>query len=184
MKPIVIKINREPVPWAAATVTRKGAFDKKSKVKEAIIWEMKTQCKPLNLACPLRVDFYFGMPIPASISKKKRELMIWAAIPHIIKPDLDNLRKLTSDCLERAKIIRNDSIIVCGESKKFYAEKPHTMIIIYSLEDDDATEEREIQTDNIKEYIDRSARWKATKTSRSDSTEQSSRVRRKDSKEA
>lgn len=132
--PIILKIDGDPVPWAAARITRKGHYDIRAQAKHGIIWQLKSKYHGEQLEGALRVDLFFAMPIPASTSKKRRELMISGKIPHTSKPDRTNCCKLYEDCLERAKIIKNDSQIVAGEPRKFYHDKPHTLIVIQRLE--------------------------------------------------
>jgi Holliday junction resolvase RusA-like endonuclease len=97
-----------------------------------LIWSF-----PISCAC--RIEMYFEMPIPNYWTKKKRsqfeidskdDKKIW----HIKKPDVTNMRKLYEDCLEKAGILSNDSVIVCGETQKYYSSTPRTIIIIKKME--------------------------------------------------
>ncbi|SRR5258706_12391625 len=137
MQPLILKIDGDPVPWAAPTFSRKGTYDKKAQAKKVIVWKLKTKYRGIPIEGALQVDFFFGMPVPTSQSKKKRDLMLAGKIFHTCKPDRDNMQKLYSDALEKSRILKNDSQIVAGQSKKFYHSQPHTLIIIQRLDHGD-----------------------------------------------
>ena len=132
-----------PIPWAAPTFSRGRTYDIRQKDKEAITGALKEQIKPhfnfpLLTACKL--DLFFEMPIPKYWSKKKRLAFdveweqknnVW----HYKKPDRSNLVKLYEDCLEKAGVLSNDSLIVKGDSQKYYSPTPRTIILIQPLED-------------------------------------------------
>ena len=84
----------------------------------------------------LKVDCCFLMPRPQSIIWKRRPM---PRMPHIVKPDLDNLIKSTLDALTGI-LFRDDSQVYRGSSEKFYAagsEQPHVEITISQLEEDE-----------------------------------------------
>lgn len=78
---------------------------------------------------PLSIKLYFGMPIPKSISKKKRAQMIGGELKHTKKPDVDNCIKFVKDCFNEL-VYKDDSQIVSVEAWKAYSENPKTVIII------------------------------------------------------
>jgi Holliday junction resolvase RusA-like endonuclease len=57
---------------------------------------------------PVAISVFFGMPVPASASRKKRQAMLGGAIRPDKKPDLDNLIKFVKDCLTKI-VWRDDS---------------------------------------------------------------------------
>lgn len=136
-------IPGKPVAWRTSTVFKTGkAFDPKGKEKQSITIFLK-HCMHRNFSYPidkpLKVDFYFAMPIPKTWPKKKlkqfqsdwiKGIHWW----HIAKPDATNMRKLVEDCLQSAGIVSNDSIVVCGETRKYYSEQPQTIIHIKEME--------------------------------------------------
>ena len=81
---------------------------------------------------PVSLDVIFFMPIPASISKKKRGEYEGCAIPHTKKPDLDNLVKFVKDCANGV-LWRDDSQVVILTASKSYHPNPGTEIIIEGL---------------------------------------------------
>lgn len=131
-------IPGNPVPWAAPTFSRRGAYDIKSKKKESIVWMLKSKIKNSShfpLSCPLEVDFYFEMPIPKSWSKKKKKVFEQNRMNgikewHDKKPDRTNCLKLIEDCLQSAGILSNDSVIVSGKTEKYYSPDPKTIVVI------------------------------------------------------
>ena len=85
--------------------------------------------KPLDE--PLRFTATFHMPIPTSMSKKKRALAIQKLILPEKKPDLDNLTKI-KDALN--KIMWVDDARICEEHLyKIYSETPKTVITIETI---------------------------------------------------
>lgn len=131
-------IPGKPIPWQAPVFSKDGAYDVKYKEKQSIVWQLKE--KVMNsthfpLSCALSVDVYFEMPIPKSWSKKKIKTfesnwMLGIKHWHEKKPDRTNCLKLIEDCLEKAGILSNDSVIVSGQTQKYYSLNPKTIIII------------------------------------------------------
>ena len=62
-----------------------------------------------------------GFPIPKSMSKRKREALVWK--PHIKKPDADNVAKSILDALQ-GYAFENDSAVFYVVVKKVYAVDP------------------------------------------------------------
>ncbi len=57
---------------------------------------------------------------------ERPKYMVWKTkamprIPHLAKPDRDNLDKIVGDTLEKAGVVRNDSQIWWGHQEKWYA---------------------------------------------------------------
>jgi Holliday junction resolvase RusA-like endonuclease len=84
--------------------------------------------KPMDGA--LALELRFDMPIPAGTSKKKRAAMLAGQIPHIKKPDIDNLAKFVADCLNRLAW-RDDCQVVALNAIKAYAENPATITRLF-----------------------------------------------------
>lgn len=123
-----------PVPWTAHKGYGRNSFNPKFKEKEATQWYLKTQHngRPLFNGA-LRVDLFFEMPCPKIMSKKIRtSIEAGEKVWHIKRPDIDNLRKFTNDCFTWT-VWDDDSLIVCGESQKYYAMEPRTVIHIWEI---------------------------------------------------
>ena len=69
-----------------------------------------------NQELPASLHIIFYMPMPASWSKKKRQLML--ARPHRQRPDLDNLIKAVLDALDKG----NDAYVYQIYASKHWAE--------------------------------------------------------------
>lgn len=78
---------------------------------------------------PLEVCMEFYRPVQASISRKERARRLSGVHRPIVKPDLDNYIKSTSDALNGI-IWVDDNLIISLEAKKFYAEQPHLAVEI------------------------------------------------------
>lgn len=81
--------------------------------------------RPL-LTGPLVVAIWSYRSLPASLSKRKRELALADQIRPITKPDWDNYAKV---CDALNKIVwTDDALVVRGFVEKLYAEKPALVI--------------------------------------------------------
>ena len=88
---------------------------------------------PLEGPIVLTAKFY--MPVPASLSKKKKESMYGK--PHVIRPDTDNLLKTVCDALNGV-VWKDDSQIFSVSSGKMYIrEEPSTHIWIEEVNPDE-----------------------------------------------
>lgn len=86
--------------------------------------------RKLKLSGALEVILIFCLPIPKSISKKKR-----AELHYITKkPDLDNLSKAVMDAINNTGIWEDDSQIAHLDVSKIYSEEPRCLITIREVE--------------------------------------------------
>lgn len=133
-EPIVIILSGAPVPWAASRVVGgKYAFSPRFREKEHHQWEIASQYKGEVLDCPVRIIMEFHMPIPASSSKKMRTKILETYVPHTKRPDCTNIQKYCEDCLI-GLVIKDDGQVTQITSKKFYAEKPQSVISVLKWE--------------------------------------------------
>lgn len=79
---------------------------------------------------PLTVSIDFGMPIPKSATKKRKEGMLAGVICHTVKPDVDNLVKAVLDGLNGIAW-HDDAQITQLNISKGYAREPHIYINIH-----------------------------------------------------
>jgi Holliday junction resolvase RusA-like endonuclease len=86
-------------------------------------------------ACPVKLIVHFIMPIPASWSKKQRTLALAGAMPHVTKPDLDNLVKLIKDALNGVFWL-DDKQVFSVIAAKYYGEIPKTTVDLTTRDDD------------------------------------------------
>ena len=79
------------------------------------------------------VDAFFS--IPASVSKKKRQEMLWNNIRPTKKPDCDNIGKVVYDALNKIAFY-DDSQIVIGLVRKFFSDTPRLEVEISTTDED------------------------------------------------
>ncbi|MDY6396084.1 MAG: RusA family crossover junction endodeoxyribonuclease [Bacteroidales bacterium] len=84
-----------------------------------------------RLVGALELNIIFCMPIPKSISKKKRLDLHYVTK----KPDLDNLVKAVMDAINNVGLWEDDSQIARIYASKIYSEEPRCMIGIKEIID-------------------------------------------------
>ncbi len=84
-----------------------------------------SQWRSSPIAGPVELSVVFHMPIPSSWSKCKQERH--EGLPHISKPDKDNLDKFLYDCMSGI-VYADDRQIWRDTSKKIYSEDPRTVV--------------------------------------------------------
>ena len=84
-----------------------------------------------RLSGALELKLMFCLPIPKSISKKKREKL------HFVtkKPDVDNLAKAVMDAINNVGIWEDDSQVAILIASKTYSDEPRCEITINQLEE-------------------------------------------------
>jgi Holliday junction resolvase RusA-like endonuclease len=121
--------TRKPHPIAAFKATVRMAFQK--------------AYSGAPLAGPLRCDCLFVMPRPKNLIWKTRSM---PRLPHISKPDRDNLDKAVMDALKGLAWF--DDCQVCdGQIQKFIAggyEQPHVVITVSEVKDLEIAETPEL----------------------------------------
>lgn len=88
--------------------------------------------KPFN--GPIRLTVRFFMPVPESISKKKKSLLYGKS--HTKKPDLDNLVKTVCDALNGVVWNDDSQIVELYETKQYALEsdEPSTCVWIEEID--------------------------------------------------
>jgi Holliday junction resolvase RusA-like endonuclease len=129
-----VTIRGNPIAKKRPRFVRRGKFVGTYNCQETeegkFKWELLSQIgemKPLEV--PIRLTCRFFMPIPASISNKKRALYEGCAVAHTKKPDLDNLIKFVKDC-GNGVLWKDDSQIISITASKAYHPSPATEIRI------------------------------------------------------
>lgn len=132
MKHLESVIPVVPVGKARPRMTKTGHVYTPNKTKDfekviAMCWETQTNCGKVPSKTPICVFIEAAFPIPKSVSKKRRELMI--SQPHIKKPDADNVAKAVLDALNGVAY-EDDSGIYYLTVHKLYAEEPSIRIVL------------------------------------------------------
>lgn len=113
---------------------------KKTHIAEKNVKESFEQAYPLfksqldAFTGPIRLTVQFFMPVPASISKKKKYELY--AKSHVIKPDIDNLLKTVCDGLNGVIWLDDKQIAQIDCSKRYVTEgvEPYTRVMVEELE--------------------------------------------------
>jgi Holliday junction resolvase RusA-like endonuclease len=139
---LILEIFGDPIPLARPRACKRGNFvtiyDSQQKEKEIVKWQARAQYREEPLQGPLFVELLYGMKIPKQTSKVKYRQMLQGMIVPITKPDIDNLIKFTFDCL-KGIVFGDDSQIAELAAKKFYSEKPRTVIRVLTIDEVRAT---------------------------------------------
>ena len=101
-------------------------------VYSEILKQKQEQYKDIKLKGEIRISIHFFMPIPSSLSNKKKQKMLY--MPHIKKPDIDNLIKAVMDAINYTNLWEDDSHIWNIMSHKVYSDEPRCVITIISEE--------------------------------------------------
>lgn len=118
---IHVKLDLDPVPWAAPHLSRGRAYDKREADKRAARFLIREQYEGPLLEGPVRLNFIFTFSIPKSYSAKKRKQVLnHELIP--TKCDCTNLQKLYEDCL-KGIVFKDDRYVEYVSSYKTFGEK-------------------------------------------------------------
>lgn len=117
-----------PIALSRPRFSRYGIYDKQKDQKRRCIWELKLQDVTCINDGPISMRMHFYMPIPASLSyKKKKE---YEKAYHVGKKDLDNMIKFYNDVLI-GQAYTDDKQIVEIYAIKLYDKQPRTEIEIW-----------------------------------------------------
>jgi Holliday junction resolvase RusA-like endonuclease len=139
MKQFSLRIPVEPVPKERPRFTRYGKVYTPSKTQSyekaiGYYWEQATQGFKFERDQAVCVNVVFGLPIPKSASKRKKEDMLNDTIKHIKKPDVDNLLKSVLDGLNGIAWADDSQVIrVCAS--KIYSTEPYVYLYIHESVD-------------------------------------------------
>lgn len=131
---IQIEINTPAIPWAAAKVTSRGAYNPRAKEKNLTRWLIRSKYRgdPIQGYVVIEFVFHFSLPNSVPISKHKAYLENIEIIP--THCDCSNLQKFLEDCLKNI-VITDDRNVAKISSEKLYAEKDKVVIKIWTLEE-------------------------------------------------
>lgn len=138
MAKIEFIIPVRPIPKSRPRITKKGGkfwaytpVRTKHAEKEFLNYANGYKPKdPLNGSIELEVHFVFE--IPKSWPKSKKEKALRGELPHISRPDLDNLLKFIKDALNMVFWKDDSQITKYSSCSKSYGKTSYTHIIIKS----------------------------------------------------
>lgn len=84
------------------------------------------------------LEFRAVFPPPKSVSKKARAAMLRGQIPHVKKPDLDNLAKQIKDAMTRLSFWGDDRQVVRMAGEKRYGEVGRWEVCVREVAEGDA----------------------------------------------
>ena len=138
MKEYTITISENPVPALRPKVSGKCRWYKEpyksyKKLLESKVYDSVLGNKSLLFERyePISIQIVYEMPIPSSLSKKKKNNIV--GMYHTKKPDLDNLDKAILDSLS-GQVFYDDGQVVSLSSTKKYSNEPKTIVVIRSLD--------------------------------------------------
>ena len=143
---IFLVVKGEPVPQGRprfASVKGKfiHAYDPRESVnyKNLIKWHIRQfQTKYPNVPL-LKENIFFELkvfrPIPASFSKKKRELIAQNKLFPNTKPDTDNYVKIVLDA-SNGMLFKDDSAVIGILARKYYSDNPRIEISLFEIQDE------------------------------------------------
>lgn len=136
---VEFKVPGAPIPKKRPRFSTRGSFPVaynpqrseerawRTEAKNALFGEMGTWL-PLEKGIPVFLDVVFYMPIPKSTSKRKRSRML--GMPHVKKPDTDNLVKFVKDCLNGIAWHDDSQVWSIVAKKKYSAGIPYTLVVL------------------------------------------------------
>jgi len=126
-------IPGSPIALARARFSNQRVWDsqKQLKINIGLVLRHQHAERPLFMG-PLHIDLAFYMPIPQSLSQKKKLAM--DGTPHYCKPDVDNLIKLALDCCNGI-VYKDDCQVAVICAKKIYSTEPRTIVTVQCILD-------------------------------------------------
>lgn len=127
-------VQGAPVAKGRPRMTRNGRTytpEKTVNYENLVRLEFMRQCGGMKFPqdAPLDVRIMAFYPIPKSVSKKKRQLMIDRKMRPLKKPDTDNVCKAILDSLNEVAY-HDDAQVVDSMIRKFYSENPRVVVTI------------------------------------------------------
>lgn len=139
MKSLTIWFPIEPTPKGRPRFTRFGKPYTPKKTQDyekqiADYFREQPQSFTFWKDIPVAVNLVFGMPIPKSASKSRKEAMAEGTIKHTKRGDVDNLAKAVLDALN-GLAWEDDSQIVRLSITKEYAKEPYVYFYMHEYTD-------------------------------------------------
>jgi len=131
----VIFVNGIPKAQPRPRLTTKGkgkshVFNPSSAdVWKNEVWAACLNCRKQTITGPVRLTVRFSFPVP-----KGMEITKGAVVPHITKPDTDNLLKAVMDAMTAANVWKDDAQVFETIAGKYYTGKETGAQIIVESE--------------------------------------------------
>jgi len=130
-----IVIVGKPIPWQRPRLSKsRHFFNKFSAQQEKVSFEIKAQYNKQPSDKPIQFSIFFFMPIPTSLSKKKKTLLRGQpCVSHT--GDIDNYCKFYLDAANNV-LYKDDAQVYKLVTQKVYSERPRVEIIILEYKDE------------------------------------------------
>ena len=140
MKSLTIWFPIEPMPKERPRFTKSGKAYTPKKTQDyekkiADYFRSHPQRFKFEKDIPVAVNLVFGMPIPKSTPKSRKEAMFEGIIKHTKRPDVDNMAKAVLDALSHGIAWEDDSQIVRLTVTKEYTKEPYVYLYMYEYTD-------------------------------------------------
>ena len=134
---IELLIGGKPIGKKSPRFARRGSFvaaiNDQQTEEGRFLLSIREQAKSQKLEGALKMQMFFGMPIPKGTSKKERDKMLCLEVLPTKKPDLKNLIAFAEDVLS-GEIFQDDAQVCVIEAHKRYSNNPRTWIRIEEME--------------------------------------------------
>jgi len=139
-QPVTVVLLGEPTPFARMRIAaRTGAHFVPAPQRNAMAAlriEAANTMREMGAAVldePVSVTLLAELPIPASWSKKRRNLAILGIIRPGTRPDIDNVYKLAADAMLNGIVVTNDALVVDVHMTKRYGLQPKLVVTVAPL---------------------------------------------------
>lgn len=127
----------EPKSQARPKITVRNGFahgyktrDQEANERTMEAW-LKEHVPAAPMAGPLVLEFIAALPVPRSVSRKRKDDMLRGQEFPAKRPDLDNLAKQLKDAMGRMGFWGDDRQIVSLYCDKIYAESGYWQVCVY-----------------------------------------------------
>jgi len=135
-QPVTVVLLGEPVPFARMRIARhSGAHFVPAQQRNAAALLKLAAGQAMQEAGaaifdePLSLELLAEFSVPASWSRKRRNLAILGEIRPGKRPDIDNLYKLAADAFSGV-VYRDDALIVDCRMRKIYGAQPKLVVTV------------------------------------------------------
>lgn len=136
-------VDGKPQGKGRAKYSARGSFVRAYTPAKTRTYEQHIkECAQNALGCPtsefmgeVRMIVVAHFLPPKAASKKKKAMMIDKLVPHLNKPDLDNIAKCVCDALNKV-LYQDDSQIVSLHLSKSYSDIEGLKVVLYQHDED------------------------------------------------
>lgn len=123
----------KPIPQKQTRFARGRAYDPSAKDKKALqdyFIKAMDELDEKMYEGRVWVTLHFEFTPPKSLSRTEQNRRIYQPVPHIVKPDVDNLAYLVTNAM-KGIVYKDDSQIVSMTISKAYSFEDKTLVIVH-----------------------------------------------------